>query len=810
MNIHLTEGGEDMNNEDRNKELKVVPVIDTILLTGMDYTLAFKSEEFAQLLSELDERAIALAMKHKGRQDTLTEENFYKVGVLLQILDVEHKEQLVMLKVRALERVEVSALRLEGVSIIARYDEAGDENDLDANSQAEMLNYIKNIVHEIGAHFRGAEPFLKMIDQEVNLNVLICRVGEFMHISALDKQGLLESRSLKERSLKFLDHLIKHKESIKLQFEVAEKFSEKANKMHRETVLREHLKAIQEELNQGQEEGAGPGQVYREKIEACGMPEEVKKTALQEVAKLESQNPSSPDYNIIRNYLDILVELPWQSGEPKEIDLDAARRILNEQHYGLEKVKERIIQHLAVMKLKHDKKGSILLLVGPPGIGKTSLGRSIAEALGRKYIRVSLGGIKDEAEIRGHRRTYIGALPGRIISNLRKAGEKNPVFVLDEIDKLMAAYNGDPASALLEVLDPEQNNSFTDHYLEVPYDLSEVFFIATANSLDGIPGPLLDRMETIAISSYTANEKFHIGQDHLIPAVLAEHGLGHEHLVIEDQALRDIIGNYTLEAGVRGLRRQIATVARVASEKIVSHKVELPYVVSSAMLEEILGNTVIRHDLALSDNPAGVVTGLAWTPVGGDILFIEGTAMPGSGQLTLTGKLGDVMKESARISLSLVKSRLALSSINYNFKEKDLHIHVPSGAVAKDGPSAGIALFTAIASLISGVKVDPKLAMTGEITLRGAVLPVGGIKEKLLAAHRAGIQKVLIPGDNIRDLKELPEEVLEQLEIKPVEVIEDVLAETLGISLASPQIVLENGFMRELPGNDQNQYIMDI
>lgn len=799
-----------MSCEANIRELKVVPVIDTILLTGIDYTLAFKSEEFAQLLDELDGSAIALSMKNKRQNEMLTEESFYRVGVLLEILGVEHKEQLLMLKVRALERVEVSELRFEGVSIIAQYEIAADESDLDVNSQAEMLKYIKNVVHEIGAHFRGSEPFLKLIDQEQNLNVLICRLGEFMNISALDKQGLLESRSLKERSLKFLDHLIKHKESIKLQFEVAEKFSEKANKMHRETVLREHLKAIQEELNQGSEEGGGPGKVYREKIQASGMPEDVKKTALLEVAKFESQNPSSPDYNIIRNYLDILVELPWQSVESRPIDLTEARRILNEQHYGLEKVKERIIQHLAVMKLKQDKKGSILLLVGPPGIGKTSLGKSIAEALGRKYIRVSLGGIKDEAEIRGHRRTYIGALPGRIISNMRKAGEKNPVFVLDEIDKLMAAYNGDPASALLEVLDPEQNNSFTDHYLEIPYDLSEVFFIATANSLDGIPGPLLDRMETIAISSYTTNEKFHIGKDHLIPAVLTEHGLKPGQLEIEDEALRDIIGNYTLEAGVRGLRRQIATVARVASEKIVSNKVELPYVVSPAMLEDILGNTVIRHDLAQADNPAGVVTGLAWTPVGGDILFIEGTAMPGSGQLTLTGKLGDVMKESARISLSLVKSRLALSSINYSFKEKDLHIHVPSGAVAKDGPSAGIAIFTAIASLISGVKVDPKLAMTGEITLRGAVLPVGGIKEKLLAAHRAGIQKVLIPADNMRDLKELPDEVLQRLEIKPVEVIEDVMAETLGITLANPQVVLENNFMRELPGNDPHQYIMDI
>ncbi|HWP96960.1 MAG TPA: endopeptidase La [Syntrophomonadaceae bacterium] len=797
-----------MNNENLSRELKVVPITDTILLTEMEYTLAFRGEEFKRFLSDLDVNAVGLSLKQKGKHNPLTEDDFYRVGVLLKILDIEHKEQHVLLKVKALERVEVKSLTFDEQAVVAEYQIVEDLTDLDANSQTEMLNYMKKIVHEIGSNFRGSEPFVKMIDNENDLNRIMCHLGEYMHISGAERQGLIEARSLKERSLKFLDYLIQHKESIKLQFEVAEKFTEKANKMHRETVLREHLRAIQEELNEGEEGSANsPGKDYREKIEAAGMPDEVKKTALEEVAKFESQNPNSPDYNIIRNYLDILVELPWQVGEPKEIDLEEARKILNEQHYGLEKVKDRIIQHLAVMKLKHDKKGSILLLVGPPGTGKTSLGRSVAEALGRKYIRVSLGGIKDEAEIRGHRRTYIGALPGRIIQNMRKAGEKNPVFVLDEVDKLMAAYNGDPASALLEVLDPEQNNSFTDHYLEVPYDLSEVFFIATANSLDSIPTPLLDRMETIVISSYTAKEKYHIAREHLVKAVLTEHGLSDEQLVIEDQALRSIISDYTLEAGVRGLRRQIAAISRVASEKIVSHKVQLPYVVGQDMLEEILGNQVSRHDLAQADNPPGVVTGLAWTPVGGEILFIEGTAMPGTGQLTLTGKLGDVMKESARISLSLVKSRLAISTISYNFKERDLHIHVPSGAVAKDGPSAGIALFTAIASLITGIKVDPKLAMTGEITLRGAVLPVGGVKEKLLAAHRAGITKVLIPKENMRDLKELPEEVLEQLTIKPVEVIEDVLKETMGITLAAPEIVMEHGFIHEAPGNNHNPYV---
>ncbi|MDD4776398.1 MAG: endopeptidase La, partial [Syntrophomonas sp.] len=665
--------------------------------------------------------------------------------------------------------------------------------DLDLKSREEMMNYVKGLIHEIGAHFKGSEPFIKVFDAEQDLNLLMGHVGQYLHISSTEKQALIETRSLKERSLQFMDHLLKQKEAIKLQIEMAEKLSEKANKTHRETVLREQLKNIQDELK----EGAPEGKNYRQLIEAAGMPPEVLKTALAELGKYENQSPNSPDYNVIRNYLDILVELPWQPGETRDIDLQAARQILDDQHFGLEKVKDRIIQHLAVMKLKKDKKGSILLLVGPPGTGKTSLGKSVAEALGRKYIRISLGGIKDEAEIRGHRRTYVGALPGRIIQNLRKAGQKNPVFVLDEVDKLMAAYNGDPASALLEVLDPEQNSTFTDHYLEVPYDLSEIFFIATANSTETIPGPLLDRMEVIPISSYTHNEKFHIGREHLVAAVLEEHGLNQDMLVIEDQTIKSVIADYTQEAGVRGLRRQLASIARVASEKIVSGKVTTPYVVTPYLLEEILGNQLTRHDVAQNDNPPGVATGLAWTPVGGEILFIECTDMPGSGQLILTGKLGEVMQESARISLSLIKSRLAVSSLNFNFKERDLHIHVPSGAVSKDGPSAGVALFTALASLISGIKVDPVLAMTGEITLRGAVLPVGGIKEKLLAAHRAGIKKVLLPKENLRDLKDLPEEVREQLQVQAIEVIEDVLLETLGLRLPKPESLLRSGLTQD-------------
>jgi len=772
-----------MNLEKKYNKGIAIPVSDAVLLPGMTHTLKLNSfsEREVENLADEEQVKIALLLKQNFNQNNLTEEDFYHVGVSFQINQIEKTKIGYKIKIKVLDRVEIKAISFKKDLIDVEFDFAPDIVNITEKSQEEMIDYIKGVSREISDKFKGTEDFLANIEEQKDLNKLIGFLTAFMPISNEEKYDLIETQSLKDRGLKFIDYLLKHKEYVQLQLEITEKFTEKANKNYRESVLRDQLKAIQNELNEGKGKGSKKDKDYFNKIEEAQMPDEIKETALEELEKLESQSPSSSEYNVIRNYLDVLTQLPWKKSEAKAVDLSEARRILNDEHYGLEKVKDRIIQHLAVMQLKKDKKGSILLLVGPPGTGKTSLGKSIAEVLGRKYIRLSLGGVRDEAEIRGHRRTYVGAMPGRIIQTIKKAGETNPVMILDEVDKLTTSYNGDPASALLEVLDPEQNNTFTDHYLDLPYDLSDVFFIATANSLDTIPRPLLDRMEVIQISSYTMSEKFNIGKNHLMQVILEEHGLNNTQLVVEDEALQRIISEYTLEAGVRGLKKQLANIARVASEKIVSNNVELPFKVTVDVLEDILGRKVSSHDKAQDDNMSGIVTGLAWTSVGGEILFIEATDMPGNGQVTLTGQLGDVMKESAKISLSLLKSRLPMNVVN--FKEKDLHIHVPSGSTPKDGPSAGITLFTALASLVTGIKVDSKLAMTGEITLRGAVLPIGGLKEKLIAAQRAGIRKALIPKDNVIDLKDVPEEVKAELTIIPVETIEDVLKETLGISL---------------------------
>jgi ATP-dependent Lon protease len=729
--------------------------------------------------------AVGLTVKSGTRSSEVTTESLYKTGNLFRISHVQPADDGYLICAQVMQRVKAVSLSEKDGQFFAVYEPVPDVQDLEEDLKTRILADIKSTIHEISNRFQGSEQFTQPIDRMDSVDQIMGFVMPFLPVNLAEKQALLEIVSVRQRYIAFLEILIRAKESITFRIEMARKVSDKVSKSNREAMLREQLKVIQEELHESDGSGSADSG-YRERIESAKMPDEVRKKALSELKKLETGGSQNHESSVIRNYLDLMLDLPWVTEEKKSIDIAEARRVLESNHNGLEKVKERIIQHLAVMKLKQEKQGSILLLSGPPGTGKTSLGKSIADALGRKYVRISLGGVRDEAEIRGHRRTYVGALPGRIIQGIKRAGTKNPVFILDEIDKLAVSYAGDPASALLEVLDPEQNSTFSDHYLEVPYDLSDVLFIATGNSLATIPAPLLDRMEHIEISGYTKNEKFAIAKDHLLPKTLEEHGLDTDKLVIEDEALKVIIEKYTREAGVRWLKKQLASIARFVSEKIVSGNADLPYVVKADMLNGILGKEVIRQEEVRKEQVPGVVTGLAWTPVGGDILFIECTFMPGTGKLTLTGQLGDVMKESAKISLSLIRSRLAHTANSFDFIASDVHIHVPSGATPKDGPSAGVTLFTALTSLITGKTVDPKTAMTGEITLSGAVLPVGGIKEKVLAAHRAGIKKVLLPKENKRDLEDVPEDVRNELTFVTVETIEEVLKEVLDIELPGP------------------------
>jgi ATP-dependent Lon protease len=783
---------------DHTQEKLVIPLFEIVVFPDSRTKFPVDQATGVLLLDAMKDskgaHAIGLTLKSGTRPSDLTAESLYRIGNLFRISHVQPADDGYLICAEVVQRVKVVSLSEKEGRFYATYVTVLDLTDLEEELQERILADIKLTIHEISSRFSGSEQFTEPIDRMKSIDQIMGFVMPFLPVHLAEKQALLEIVSVRQRYISFLETLVKTREEINMRIEMAKKVSDRVSKSNREAMLREQLRVIQDELGEG--EGVGGEGGYRERIENAKMPEDVRKKALLEAKKLETGGSHNHESSVIRNYLDLLLDLPWVTEEKKNIDIKEARRVLESHHNGLEKVKERIVQHLAVMKLKSEKQGSILLFAGPPGTGKTSLGKSIAEALGRKYVRISLGGVRDEAEIRGHRRTYVGALPGRIIQGIQKAGTKNPVFILDEIDKLATSYAGDPASALLEVLDPEQNNTFSDHYLEVPYDLSDVLFIATANSLSTIPAPLLDRMELIEISGYTKNEKFAIAKDHLIPETLKEHGLDAGTFQVEDEALKVIIEKYTREAGVRWLGKQLAKAARHVSEKIVSGTAEQPFIVTSEKLDTILGKELIRQEVARKEPVPGVVTGLAWTPVGGEILFIEGTFMPGTGKLTLTGQLGDVMKESATISLSLIRSRLANTQNGFNFMTSDIHVHVPSGATPKDGPSAGVTLFTALSSLITGKTVDPNLAMTGEITLSGAVLPVGGIKEKVLAAHRAGIRKVILPKENERDLLDVPDDVRSELTFVPVETIEEVLKEALAIELPRTMMMYaDNSFV---------------
>ena len=591
-----------------------------------------------------------------------------------------------------------------------------------------------------------------------------------------DKQKILETIDVEKRLEALLDLLNNEREVLEMERQINQRVKKQMEKTQKEYYLREQMKAIQKEL--GEKEGRlGETEELRAQLEEAQLPESVAERVNKEIDRLEKMPQSSAEGGIIRNYIDWLLALPWHKLTDDDLDIVHAEQILNDDHYGLEKAKERVLEYLAVQKLVKKLKGPILCLVGPPGVGKTSLAKSIAKSLGRKFVRISLGGVRDEAEIRGHRRTYVGAMPGRIMQGMKSAGTKNPVFLLDEIDKMASDFRGDPSSALLEVLDPEQNSTFSDHFVEVPFDLSSVMFVTTANSLQTIPRPLLDRMEILQVPGYTELEKLEIAKRYLFRKQRADHGLQEEQLTIDDEAISFIIREYTREAGVRNLEQQIAALSRKAAKSFVSDEQLQTIHIDREQVKRSLGQPRFRYGMVDAENQIGAVTGLAWTEVGGDTLVIEVSTMTGSGKLNLTGKLGDVMKESAQAAFSYIRAHAKELGVAPDFHEKlDIHIHIPEGAIPKDGPSAGITMATALISALSGRYVSKEVAMTGEITLRGRVLPIGGLKEKSLAAHRAGIKKVLIPIDNTRDLDDIPESIKQEVEFVPVAHLDEVLA----------------------------------
>jgi ATP-dependent Lon protease len=783
--------------------LPILALRNTVIFPGLAQVIKVGRERSLKALHEAEKNGFWIVavqqretLDESGQRDPLTQidpSELNNVGTLCRVDSMKGSDESgYQVILRGMSRVSLTDLRLnqdQGL-IEGNATVSNDLLDMNEATQKAMLESVKTLAKDILRLVPGnTDQLAELVTSVDDLSYLTFLCAANLEIDLKEKQNILEMRNLRERALRLLQIMQEFKDGLSVQAEIRNKLNQRLGQAQRQSILREQLKAIREEL--GEDEEGSQQDRLRQKIENADLPEEVRKIADQELKRLDEIGPQSPETHVIRNYLELIGDLPWnKSSSDSDIDLDKARDILERDHYGLEKIKKRIIQHLAVLKLKKENKGSILLFVGPPGVGKTSLGQSIAKALGRKFVRVSVGGVRDDAEIRGHRRTYIGAMPGRIIQGLKRAGENNPVFLLDEIDKLSRSFNGDPAAALLETLDPEQNSHFLDHYLDVGFDLSKVFFIATANSLETIPGPLLDRMEVIELTGYTTAEKTHIAKNHLLPKQLKEHGLKSSDVELSDEALIKLIAGYTREAGVRELQRKIAELLRSVSEQVLKRSGK-PVHIEAKDLNELLGPERFTYEMIETSNPVGVATGLAWTPVGGDILFIEASAMPGKGELMMTGQLGEVMKESAQIALSLIRSHLSHLAPGHGVGETllqdlskyDIHVHVPAGAIPKDGPSAGVTMVTAIASLLTGIKVPPRLAMTGEITLRGAVMPVGGIKEKVIAAHRAGIREVLLPKRNGKDLRDIPDEIRRDLKIHLIENVGELLKAALGLDV---------------------------
>ncbi len=722
--------------------------------------------------------------------------DLYDIGTLVMIKRMERVEDTMHIIVQGTERIKVVEWTQEDPYLRTRVQILPELRVVDSEEVEATKRNLQAMIQQALALLPGVPPEVRVaILGSVEPVRLAYFLGSILNLGVEQEQKMLEADTADELLRLGHSYFARELEIIQLRSKIATEAQSEMDKAQRDYVLRQQMRAIQKELGEDETGEMAEAAQLRERLEAADLPEEVKQEADRELRRLEKLPPAAPDYHVIRTYLDFILELPWNKSSEDKLDLNEARRILDEDHYGLEDVKERILEFLAVIKLRPDTKSPILCFVGPPGVGKTSLGRSIARALGRQFERMSLGGVRDEAELRGHRRTYIGAMPGRIIQSIRRAGVNNPVMMLDEIDKLGADYRGDPAAALLEILDPQQNNSFRDHYLDLPFDLSRVFFIATANQLGPIPPPLRDRMEVIALAGYSDREKLEIAKRYLVPRQTTENGLTPAQLQIDDEAIELIASRYTREAGVRQLERNIGRIARKVALKIAQAEAETVHI-TVADVPEYLGPPRFYPEQARKELPAGVATGMAWTEMGGEVLFIEATLLPGGRGLTITGQLGEVMQESARAAQSYLWSHAAEFGIDSEiFNKYGVHLHVPAGAIPKDGPSAGVAITAALASLYTGRRVRPDTSMTGEITLSGLVFPVGGIKEKVLAAHRAGIRRVILPARNEPDVDDIPDDVRKELQLIFVNRISEVLEAALEVLVANPPPPLQPGAM---------------
>ncbi|GGJ25917.1 endopeptidase La [Paenibacillus hunanensis] len=727
----------------------------------------------------VDDNLILLCSQSEVNIEEPSEDEIFRIGTIAKVRQMlKLPNGTIRVLVEGLERAEILEYTENDEFYEVQARELSEVETNDPEVFALMRTVLNEFEHYINLSKKVTPETMAAVSDIEEPGRLADVITSHLVIKIKDKQHILEAIEVRTRLERLLDILHSEREVLELERKISQRVKKQMEKTQREYYLREQMKAIQKEL--GEKEGrAGEAEELRAQLAELTVPEKVLEKIEKEIDRLEKTPANSAEGGIIRNYLDWLLSLPWDQRTTDDLDLKHAEDILNADHYGLDKPKERVLEYLAVQKLVKKLKGPILCLVGPPGVGKTSLARSIAKSLGREFVRISLGGVRDEAEIRGHRRTYVGAMPGRIIQGMRNAGSMNPVFLLDEIDKMASDFRGDPSAALLEVLDPEQNNTFSDHFVEVPFDLSNVMFVTTANSVQSIPRPLLDRMEMLYIPGYTELEKLQIGKQYLLPKQTEEHGLTEEQLEVGEDTLLKVIREYTRESGVRNLEQQIAALCRKAARAIVGEEKD-KVVITPDDVKDFLGTPKFRYGLIEKENQIGSVTGLAWTEVGGETLTIEVTVVPGSGKLMLTGKLGDVMKESAQAAFSYTRSKAAELGIATDFHEKnDIHIHIPEGAIPKDGPSAGITIATALISALTGRHVSKEVAMTGEITLRGRVLPIGGLKEKTLAAHRAGYKKILLPQDNERDLKDIPASIKDELTLVPVAHMDQVLEHAL-------------------------------